>query len=127
MLHAPPPVPTQGALGRSCRAWGPRAGLRSLRPRGVSRQPIDPSEFAVDSLGEDEGIHASPELLEGDQEITALARTWLDETTWQTIETILAAHEDAVNDIAAGRQSITLPSIPEWPVPAADSQARMPE
>lgn len=42
-------------------------------------------------------------LLEGDQEITALARTWLDETTWQAIEAILAAHEDAVNDIAAGR------------------------
>lgn len=42
-------------------------------------------------------------LLEGDGEVTALARSWLPDTAWRKIETILAAHEDAVNDIATGR------------------------
>lgn len=42
-------------------------------------------------------------LLEGDREVTSLARTWLSGTAWQKIEAILAEHEDAVNDIAAGR------------------------
>lgn len=42
-------------------------------------------------------------LLEGDSEVTALARTWVADTAWRKIEAILAAHEDAVNDIAAGR------------------------
>jgi ferrous iron transport protein B len=42
-------------------------------------------------------------LLEGDSEVTALARTWLPGETWRKIEATLAAHEDAVNDIAAGR------------------------
>lgn len=42
-------------------------------------------------------------LLEGDREIIALAESWLPESVWRQIETRLAAHEDAVLDIAAGR------------------------
>lgn len=42
-------------------------------------------------------------LLEGDSEVNALARTWLSSAAWREIVAILAAHEDAVNDIAAGR------------------------
>lgn len=42
-------------------------------------------------------------LLEGDREVTALVRTWLADEAWQKIAAILAAHEDAVADIAAGR------------------------
>jgi ferrous iron transport protein B len=42
-------------------------------------------------------------LLEGDREIIALAESWLPEPVWRPIETRLAAHEDAVLDIAAGR------------------------
>ncbi len=42
-------------------------------------------------------------LLEGDREVTGLARIWLPEAGWCRIEAILAAHEDAVADIAAGR------------------------
>ena len=42
-------------------------------------------------------------LLEGDAEITHLARTWLAASVWQSIGTLLAQHEDAVLDIASGR------------------------
>jgi ferrous iron transport protein B len=42
-------------------------------------------------------------LLEGDREVIALARSWLPAPVWKQIETRLAAHEDAVLDIAAGR------------------------
>ena len=42
-------------------------------------------------------------LLEGDREVTALARAWLADEAWEKIAAILAAHEDAVADIAAGR------------------------
>jgi ferrous iron transport protein B len=42
-------------------------------------------------------------LLEGDNEVTALAQTWLPEAEWQQVAATLAAHEDAVADIAAGR------------------------
>jgi len=42
-------------------------------------------------------------LLEGDGEITGLARTWLPEAAWQSIAALLAQHEDAVLDIAGGR------------------------
>lgn len=42
-------------------------------------------------------------LLAGDDEITALARTWLPEAAWQSIAALLAQHEDAVLDIAGGR------------------------
>lgn len=42
-------------------------------------------------------------LLEGDREVAALVRAWLPDVSWRQIEAILAAHEDAVADIAAGR------------------------
>jgi ferrous iron transport protein B len=42
-------------------------------------------------------------LLEGDGEITGLARTWLPEAAWHPIAAQLAQHEDAVLDIAGGR------------------------
>lgn len=42
-------------------------------------------------------------LLEGDRVVTALARSWLPDAAWRQVEAILAAHEDAVADIAAGR------------------------
>jgi ferrous iron transport protein B len=42
-------------------------------------------------------------LLEGDREMIALAESWLPEPVWRPIEAHLAAHEDAVLDIAAGR------------------------
>jgi ferrous iron transport protein B len=42
-------------------------------------------------------------LLEGDREVTAHAQSWMPDATWQKIGAILAAHEDAVADIAAGR------------------------
>ena len=42
-------------------------------------------------------------LLEGDQEITALARSWVSDGNWQQISALLHAHEDAGLDIASGR------------------------
>ena len=42
-------------------------------------------------------------LLEGDGEITDLARIWLSETVWPSVAALLAQHEDAVLDIAGGR------------------------
>jgi ferrous iron transport protein B len=42
-------------------------------------------------------------LLEGDGEMTDLARSWLPQATWQSIGALLAQHEDAVVDIAGGR------------------------
>jgi ferrous iron transport protein B len=42
-------------------------------------------------------------LLEGDDEITQLARTWLPVAAWQSVTALLAQHEDAVLDIAGGR------------------------
>jgi ferrous iron transport protein B len=42
-------------------------------------------------------------LLEGDEEITELAHSWLPESTWQAIEALLRDHEDAWLDIAGGR------------------------
>jgi ferrous iron transport protein B len=42
-------------------------------------------------------------LLEGDQEITELARSWISDSNWQQISALLHAHEDAGLDIASGR------------------------
>ncbi len=42
-------------------------------------------------------------LLEGDAELIALTRSWLAPSAWQQVEALLAAHEDAILDIAAGR------------------------
>jgi ferrous iron transport protein B len=42
-------------------------------------------------------------LLEGDPEVATLAKRWLPPPAWQGIEAVLAEHEDAVADIAAGR------------------------
>ena len=42
-------------------------------------------------------------LLEGDSEITEHVQSWLPEAAWREVEGLLAAHEDAVLDIAAGR------------------------
>lgn len=42
-------------------------------------------------------------LLEGDTDIIAKARSWLSEVDWTSITTLLAAHEDAVVDVASGR------------------------
>jgi ferrous iron transport protein B len=42
-------------------------------------------------------------LLEGDEEITELARGWLPESAWRQVEALLRAHEDAWLDIASGR------------------------
>jgi ferrous iron transport protein B len=50
-----------------------------------------------------DGDWVALKLLEGDGEITGLARTWLPDTAWQSITALLAQHEDAVLDIAGGR------------------------
>ena len=42
-------------------------------------------------------------LLEGDTEITRKAKGWAGKLLWPRIEALLAAHEDAVLDIASGR------------------------
>lgn len=42
-------------------------------------------------------------LLEGDSEVTGLARSWLDEEAWSEVDGIIRRHEDAIVDIAAGR------------------------
>lgn len=42
-------------------------------------------------------------LLEGDREVLDLVRAWLAEPGWQRVASLLAAHEDAVRDVAAGR------------------------
>ncbi|MDZ4345332.1 MAG: ferrous iron transport protein B [Candidatus Binatia bacterium] len=42
-------------------------------------------------------------LLEGDREITELARAWLPDGAWRQIEELLHRHEDAVLDITSGR------------------------
>jgi ferrous iron transport protein B len=42
-------------------------------------------------------------LLEGDGEVTELARGWLADGAWQQIEELLRRHEDAVLDITSGR------------------------
>ena len=42
-------------------------------------------------------------VLEGDQEITELARSWISDTAWRQISVLLHAHEDAGLDIASGR------------------------
>ncbi|HYA27474.1 MAG TPA: ferrous iron transport protein B, partial [Acidobacteriota bacterium] len=42
-------------------------------------------------------------LLEGDQEITELARSWNPKGNWHKISALLHAHEDAGLDIAGGR------------------------
>jgi ferrous iron transport protein B len=42
-------------------------------------------------------------LLEGDQEITELARSWNSDSNWHSISALLHAHEDAGLDIASGR------------------------
>jgi ferrous iron transport protein B len=41
-------------------------------------------------------------LLEGDGEVTQMARAWLPPPGWHAIGTLLARHEDAVLDIAGG-------------------------
>jgi len=42
-------------------------------------------------------------LLEGDAEVTRKAKGWAGEPVWPRVEALLAAHEDAVLDIASGR------------------------
>lgn len=42
-------------------------------------------------------------LLEGDAEITDMARGWLSEADWTPVQAVLREHEDAVLDIASGR------------------------
>lgn len=42
-------------------------------------------------------------LLEGDTEITDLAREWLGAADWGNVEAILAEHEDAILDVVGGR------------------------
>ncbi|MGI6209853.1 MAG: ferrous iron transport protein B, partial [Anaerolineae bacterium] len=42
-------------------------------------------------------------LLEGDREVTDMARGWLPEETWNQVHRILRQHEDAILDIAGGR------------------------
>ena len=42
-------------------------------------------------------------LLEGDAEITRIAKDWAGQQAWPRIEALLHAHEDAVLDIAGGR------------------------
>lgn len=42
-------------------------------------------------------------LLEGDSEVTELARGWLSDGVWKQIEELLHRHEDAVLDITSGR------------------------
>lgn len=42
-------------------------------------------------------------VLEGDQEITELARWWNPGDNWQKMSALLHAHEDAELDIASGR------------------------
>lgn len=42
-------------------------------------------------------------LLEGDREVLDLVKGWLPESRWQRVASLLAAHEDAVLDVAAGR------------------------
>lgn len=46
---------------------------------------------------------AAAKLLEGDREITRLARTSCSAETWPRIEALLAAHEDGVLAVASGR------------------------
>jgi ferrous iron transport protein B len=42
-------------------------------------------------------------LLEGDGEVTDLARSWLPDERWDAVQGVLRAHEDAILDIASGR------------------------
>jgi len=42
-------------------------------------------------------------LLEGDSEVTELARSWLPPEDWERVSAILLQHEDAILDIAGGR------------------------
>ena len=42
-------------------------------------------------------------LLEGDSEITDLAREWLGADAWGDVEAVLAEHEDAILDVVGGR------------------------
>ncbi len=42
-------------------------------------------------------------LLEGDGEVTELARAWVPDGAWKKIEELLHRHEDAVLDITSGR------------------------
>jgi len=42
-------------------------------------------------------------LLEGDREVTELARGWLPAERWEKVHNILFRHEDAILDIAGGR------------------------
>lgn len=42
-------------------------------------------------------------LLEGDREVTDLARQWLPDSVWDQVNAILFRHEDAILDIAGGR------------------------
>lgn len=65
------------------------ADLRALLD-GRAPQPYRPEWIAI-------------KLLEGDAEMSALARTWLTEQEWKRVETFLAQHEDAVLDVAGGR------------------------
>jgi ferrous iron transport protein B len=46
---------------------------------------------------------AALKLLEGDAEVIERAQGWLPSADWAAIEALLAAHEDAVIDIAGGR------------------------
>jgi ferrous iron transport protein B len=42
-------------------------------------------------------------LLEGDEELTAMVRTWVSPEAWQEVQEILCAHENAVLSIAGAR------------------------
>jgi ferrous iron transport protein B len=50
-----------------------------------------------------DGDWVALKLLEGDDEITLLAREWVPEASWHAIIRLLGQHEDAVLDIAGGR------------------------
>ena len=50
-----------------------------------------------------DGEWVAVKLLEGDAEVTALAREWLPDQTWRQVQAILLQHEDAILDIAGGR------------------------
>jgi ferrous iron transport protein B len=69
--------------------WEVLARLRALLDERVPA-PYDPAWVAL-------------KLLEGDAEVTRLARTWAGDAVWQQADALLQAHEDAIVDITSGR------------------------
>jgi ferrous iron transport protein B len=69
--------------------WAVLARLRVLLDERVPA-PYDPAWVAL-------------KLLEGDAEVTRLARTWAGDAVWQQADALLQAHEDAIVDITSGR------------------------